>query len=474
MPKLADWLESRLVVISRSVASTQKQPVDLVRGLSLFGAVAIVVGTVIGTGVFLKARVMMCYVGTPLASLTVWIVAGFLSLAGALTYAELASMMPRAGSEYIFMREAYGRRLAFVYGWMRFSIGIPGAQAAKAVAFAIFLNILTGGALSEEWKRSAAAIAIVVAITAINCLAVSVGGRVASAIVTLKIVMIAGIAIAAFVFGQGDFGHFAGDGSAGLCDGISENARGGAAGFGAAMLAALWAYDGWNYLSSVAGEVEKPSRNIPLALIGGTVLVLVLYLAINVGYIYVLSPLEIADVPASGAVATEVVRRFLGPAAATLMAAGMLLSVTGSLQTGVLAGARTPYAMAQAGAFFKPLGQLSARTHVPVNALLVQAVWILVLAFSGSFDTLTDYVMFADWIFYGLIAGSVFIFRRRMPNAERPYRTLGYPLVPILFVLTTLWLLLSRLFAAPEHSLVGLGLIALGVPISFLFERRRS
>lgn len=452
----------------------QEKQVDLVRGLSLFAAVAVVVGTVIGTGVFLKARAMMCNVGTPTASLLVWVVAGLLSLAGALTYAELTAMMPRAGSEYVFMREAYGPRLGFVYGWSRFSIGIPGAQAAKAVAFAIFINIITGGALGGGWGQKLAAVGIVVLITAINCAAVSVGGRIASVIVSLKIVMVAGIALAAFLFGGGDFAHFAADGANGVCEGISDAARGGAVGFGAAMLGALWAYDGWNYLASVAGEVKNPSRNIPIALIGGTGLVIALYLAINLGYMYVLTPEEIASVPAGSAVATETVRRFLGDNAAYLMAGGMLLSVVGSLLTGILAGARTPYAMAREGVFFDGLGKLSPKTRVPVNALLIQGLWIIVLCFSGSFDALTDYVMFADWIFYGLITASVFIFRRRMPNAERPYKTLGYPLVPILFLLTTGWLLISRVLAAPHESLVGLGLIAAGLPLHFFLSRRRS
>lgn len=449
------------------------RPNELVRGLTLFAAIAVVVGTVIGTGVFLKARAMMCNVGTPTASLVVWVVAGLLSLAGALTYAELTAMMPRAGSEFVFMREAYGARLSFIYGWARFLVGIPGAQAAKAVAFAIFVNILTGGALGGGWGQKIAAILIVVVITAINCAAVSVGGRVASVIVTLKIAMIAGIAIAAFAFGHGDFAHFSQDGIGGVCEGIAVGARGGAAGFGAAMLGALWAYDGWNYLASVAGEVKRPSRNIPLALIGGTGLVIALYLAVNLGYIYVLSPREIADVPASGAVATETVKHFFGANAAVLMAGGMLLSVVGSLLTGILAGARTPYAMAKEGVFFDKLGVVSKKTHVPVNALIVQGVWVIVLTFSGSFDALTDYVMFSDWIFYGLITASVFVFRRKMPNAERPYRTLGYPLVPLAFLLTTAWLLVSRLMVAPLESLVGVALIALGIPVQLVLTRAK-
>jgi basic amino acid/polyamine antiporter, APA family len=452
-------------------SSARNKGGELVRGLNLAAGIAIVVGTVIGTGVFLKARAMTCNVGAFSTVLVVWIFAGLLSLAGALTYAELGALMPRAGGEFVFMREAYGRRLAFLYGWMRLAIGIPGAQAAKAVAFAIFLNIVTGGAL--EGRLELASVSIVVIITLINCASVSVGGRLAVAIVALKVAMIAGLAITAFAFGGGDFAHFALAESGGTCEGIAPGARGGLPGFGAAMLGALWAYDGWAYLASVGGELENPSRNVPLTLIGGTLLVMALYLGVNVAYMYVLSPTEIASVPAGSSVATEVARRFLGDTAASVMAAGMLISVVGSLQTGILAGARTPYAMARDGLFFSKLAEVSDKSRVPVNALLAQGAWIIVLTFTGSFDVLTDYVMFGDWIFYGAITASVFIFRRRMPNAERPYRTFGYPIVPALFVLTTLWLLASRVFAAPHDSLIGLGLIALGIPIYALFFREK-
>lgn len=446
----------------------------LVRGLGLFPAIAIVVGTVIGTGVFMKARVMTCYVDTPPAVFTVWIVAGLLSLAGALTYAELTAMMPRAGSEYVFMREAYGPRMGFVYGWMRLAVGIPGAQAAKAVAFAIFLDILLGGRLGKGLGQQLAAAAIVVVITLVNCAAVSVGGRLASVIVAVKIAMIAGIGIAAFALADGDFAHFTMRAAGGTCEGVAAEARGGWAGWGAAMLGALWAYDGWNYLASVAGEVKDPARNVPLALIGGVVLVIGLYLLINLGYQWVLSPQEIASVPASSSVATEVVKRFLGESAAKLMAAGMLVSVVGSLQTGILAGARTPYAMAKEGGFFPALAKVSDGSHVPVNALLVQGVWVIVLTFSGSFDALTDYVMFSDWIFYGMITATVFVFRKRMPGAERPYRTLGYPVVPALFLATTAWLLIGRVAAAWKESLIGLAIILLGVPIHALIKGSRD
>ena len=207
----------------------------------------------------------------------------------------------------------------------------------------------------------------------------------------------------------------------------AQSARGGLAGFGAATLGALWAYDGWSNGAIVAGEVREPQRTLPFALIGGTTIVAALYLLANLSYLYVLSPVDIGNVSAASSVATEVARQFLGPAAVGAVAAAMMISTLGTLHTGTMAGARISYAMASDGLFFRPLATVSARTRVPVNALLVQGAWSSVLALSGSFDTLTDYVIFAAWIFYALNAASVFILRRRLPQAERPYRTIGYP-----------------------------------------------
>jgi APA family basic amino acid/polyamine antiporter len=271
----------------------------------------------------------------------------------------------------------------------------------------------------------------------------------------------------------------------------------GVAGFSAAMLGALWGYDGWNNLTLVAGEVKNPQRNIPLALIGGTAVIMVLYVFVNLAYFYVLDPTAVASVSSKSSVAREVAVRFLGPAAVTLMAAGLMASSVGTLHTSILTGARVPYAMARDGLFFQNLARLSPKTRVPVGALAVQGVWACLLALSGSFDTLTDYVIFGSWIFYGLVTGSIFLFRRRMPNAERPYRAWGYPVVPVLFLLVTAFLLFTTLLPEPRlaltelnaiahgtwpagglkgislNALMGLGLIALGLPVYYFFFRHR-
>jgi len=457
----------------------------LVRGLGLFASVSIVVGSVIGTGIFLKTRVMMCNVESPWVVIIAWVAAGFLSLAGALTYAELAAMMPRAGGEYVFIREGYGRPLAFLYGWTQFAVAYTGSQAAKGVSFAIFLNGLVGGALDRTYftlpvfgydlpfgHLQVIALAIIIIATLVNCLAVSVSGKVSVFLTGLKILIVLAIGVCAFVLAQGSFEHFSLTGAGGTCEDVAATARGGMAGFGAAMLGALWAYDGWSNVTIVAGEVKNPQRNLPLALIGGILVVAALYIFANFAYLYVLSPVEVASVAKASSVATEVARKFLGPAAVGAIAMAMMISTLGSLHTGTLSGARISYAMAKDGLFFRPLARLSEGARVPVNALILQCVWSCVLALSGSFDTLTDYVIFAAWIFYALNTASVFIFRRRQPHAERPYRTLGYPVLPVVFLLVAGWLIYNTMVATPLQALIGLGIIALGLPIYFYWARK--
>ena len=317
-----------------------------------------------------------------------------------------------------------------------------------------------------------AALIVVTLVTLINCLTVSVSGAIASFLTALKVLLILAVGTGVFLLAKGNWMHFMMSNAGGTCEGVSAAARGGLAGFGAAMLGALWAYDGWSNLTIVAGEVKNPKRNLPLALIGGMILVVLLYTFLNAAYFYVLTPTETASVSIASSVATEAVTHFLGPLAAGAMAVGLLISTLGTCYTGVLCGARIPYAMAEDGLFFRKLAEVSPRTHVPVNALILQWLWICVLTISGSFDTLTDYAMFAAYIFYGLACSSVFLFRKRIPDAERPYRTWGYPLVPTLFLLVTAFLLVNTIWTAPVQSLIGLCLILLGLPLYWYFSSR--
>ncbi len=442
------------------------------------------IGEVIGTGVFLKARVMTCNVETPGLVVAVWVMAGILSLAGALTYAELAAMMPRAGGEYVYVRAAYGRLPGFLYGWTRFFVASTGGNAALAAGFAIFINIVSRGALQGTWLTldlpgwtlavsgvQTVAIGAIVLVTVINCTAVAVSGRIALALTVFKITLVLAVGFGAILLADGSWGHFALTSTGGACEGVPAAARGGFAGFAAAMLGALWAYNGWNEVTYVAEEVKNPQRNLPLAIIGGILVIGTLYVFVNSAYFYVLAPADVAGLSGSSSVATEVITRVLGPGAANIMAGVLAMSIFGALQIAALVSARIPYAMARDGLFFAGLARLGRRSRVPVRALAAQCAWSCVLVLSGSYDTLTDYAVFCILIFVGLATGSVFVFRRTMPEAERAYRTWGYPVVPALFLLVSGWLIASTLWTTPGRALAGLGLMALGLPFYWYWSR---
>jgi len=441
----------------------------------------------IGTGVFLKARVMTCNVGDARTVLLVWIAAGLLSLAGAFSYSEIAAMMPEAGGEYIFLRRAYGRLVGFLFGWMSFTIVRPGSQAALAVGLAMFMNAALGGAL-ETWHAqndilglhlrvgglTIVALMAIWVVALINCASVAAGGRTTLVVTIAKIGLVFGIGLAAFLFAPGDWAHLAASGIEGTCEGVAGSARGGIAGFGAAMLGALWAYDGWQNVAPLAGEIQHPQRNLPRAFVGGMLIVGVLYMFVNLAYYYALTPLEIASLPAGSSVATEVLKRFWGPSAVALTAVALMISSFGALHASVLTSARVPFAMARDGLLFRSLARLSPRSNVPVRAILAQAGWASVLAVSGSYDTLTDSVIFVSWAVYALSTGSLFVFRRTMPDVPRPYRALGYPVVPVLFLSTTGALLITTFVAAPRPALQGVAVLLGGLPFYWWWARRGS
>ncbi len=460
---------------------------ELVRGLGPIAAISINVGNIIGTGIFLKARVMTCNLGTPWRVILAWVAAGLLALAGALTYAELTAMRPHAGAEYVITKDAYGRVWGFLNGWSQFLISRTASAAALAVGFAIFMNDMSGGKLKavyytftmpffghevELGSLTIIALITLAVTTLINCAAVGVSGHVATIITILKVVLVLGVGIVAFFYQGGDWGHFS-LASTAACDGEVTMSGGVFAAFGAAMVGALWAYDGWNNVSYMAGEVKHPERNLPIALIASMLIIIVVYVVVNVSYYYVMTPTEVASVSATAtSVAAESIKRVLGPLAVTLIAAVMMLSSWGSLQSSILGTARIPYAMAKDGVFFETLARVSKNTKVPVISLIVQGVWAAVLTLSGSFDQLTDMAIFAFWLFYALVAGAVFVFRVREPNAERPYKTWGYPIVPALFILTSIYLIGTTIYNYPARSIAGLLLIAAGLPIYFYFARK--
>lgn len=474
---------------------------QLVRALGLLAAVSIIIGNVIGTGVFLKGRVMTCNLGSPTWVLVAWIAAGFLSLAGALTYAELTAMKPEAGGEYVFLRDAFGKASSFLFGWMQIFIAKPGSQAAASVAFAIGMNDFLDKKLAQTLFQTnifgtdfeittlqVVAIMVIIIFTTINCATVSLSGKIATALTFVKIALIVFVGVGAFLFVTGgDFAHFSMFESGGTCEGVKEGVRYGAvgysfaAGFAAAMLGALWGYDGWNNLTFVAGEVKDPSKNIPLAIIGSTILVIILYVFVHIGYFYLLDPTTVASVATTSSVGATVVSRFFGGditsfatgIAVALFAVGLMISSLGTLHTSILSGSRIPYAMAQDGLFHRGMARLSV-TNVPVRALMMQGVFACVLALSGSFDTLTNYVVFGSWIFYALVTASIFVFRRKYPDAIRPYRAFGYPVVPVVFLLVAGWLLISTISSEPKQSFIGIFLILAGLPVYYYLASKRK
>jgi basic amino acid/polyamine antiporter, APA family len=458
----------------------------LVRGLTTTHTTALVVGIVIGTGMFLKASVMTQDVGTPALVMAAWVAAGILSLAGALSYAELGAMLPAAGGEYVYLKKSYGDTAAFLFGWQRFIVAGSGSNASLAAGFAIFLAAflplnavwvhrevsLLGQTIDWQFgPRQLVAVGAIVFLSVVNCFSVAIGGRVQTALTVLKIAGIAFVVLGIFFFSKSaDWSH--------LQAAAGTRHWSGWAAFGTAMLAALWAYDGWNNMPMAAGEVQNPGRAIPRALIAGMLVVMTIYCLANLAYFYALPVDEVATsnstrYRAALPVASKAATTFLGEYGGKLVAVAFVISAFGALNGAILSNARVPFAMARDGLFFSKMGNLSERTSVPVWSLAVQAVWSSVLAVSGTYDQLTDSLLFASWIFYGLVTSSVFVLRRKMPDAPRPYRTLGYPVVPAVFVLVSAWLVVNTLIEKRIESVVGIVLILAGLPLFFWFRSRR-
>ncbi len=443
---------------------------QLVRGLGLTAAISINVCNTIGTGVFIKARVMTCNVGDPVSVMAVWLAAGLLVLAGALTYAELGAMMPEAGGEYVIIRETYGPRWAFLYGWTYIGISRAASLAAQAFSGAIFLNIVSGGAL--EGQLVLVAVVSIAVMMIINCLAVGTTGAIATVLTVIKVAIVLAVGAAVFAFAQGDWAHYALANTDGACTGVSSAARGGLTGFGAAMLAAMWGFQGWQNLMPMIGEVRDPRRNIPRAFMYALAINGFVYLFANASYFYALTPTEVASVPLSSSVATVALGRILGPATASIVAMGMAISSLGALHTGMTSSIRMPYAMARDGLYFRVFNHLSPRTNVPVRSAVLIAVLSALLALVGNYDKLTDAAIFTLWLFYGLTAAAVILLRKRRPDAVRPYRVTGYPYVPVLFLVVTALVLVNTLFTSPVQSLLGLAFLASGIPFYWYWSRK--
>ncbi len=482
---------------------TSSGTAHLERRLGVFDGTMITIGAVIGTGIFFTNSGMAASLPHAGLILLVWIAGGLLTLGGALTYAELGTMFPRAGGMYHYLKEAYGPLWGFLYGWTAFFVIMSGGIAAIAVGFGGYLGtfvpffaadnlLLSTTVAGWHWTVNGSQVAAVIAIvllTAVNHRGVREGAVVQNLLTVLKIgAIVAFVACGWFAASrvQPDWfaplpggGGLASSAAGGGAGGAGGGAGGGAIGalgllsaFGAAMVAALWAYDGWYGVTSSAGEIKRPERNLPLALILGCVVVAALYSLLNVMYFHALS---LADMAASPLVGRDAAAALFGERGRLLFAAAVVVSSFGCLSSTILYSSRLYVPMAQDGLFFRAVGRVHPRFHTPGVSLWSQSLWALALTLTGTYDQLFTYVVFAGVVFHVLTGTAVFVLRRKRPDLPRPYRAWGYPLVPALFVLSCL-LLVGNTLASPalrQEALAGLGLVLLGLP-AYAFWRWRT
>jgi APA family basic amino acid/polyamine antiporter len=449
----------------------------LVRGLGTWDAALLTIGSVVGTGIFLTTSDMARVLWDSDLILWAWIAGGLLTLAGALTYAELGVMFPRAGGLYHYLKEAYGPLWGFLYGWIAFLVIMSGGIATIAVGFgqylASFVPALAGPAFAVRlpglpvWEITGvqlAAVGSIVLLTAINHLGLEEGAWVQNALTVLKVGSILVFGVLAFVVPAPAF-------SSTEAAPASPVPMGGAllVAFGVAMVATLWTYDGWYGLTCSAGEVRDPARSLPRGLILGTAAVIVLYLLLNLAYVRAMPVAAMATEPR---IAESAAVRLFGPTSARIVSLAVLVSAFGCISSTILYSSRIYLPMAADGLFFRSLAAVHPRFRTPVRSLWAQSAWAALLALSGTYEQLYTYVVFASVVFHAAIAASVFIFRRRRPDLPRPYRTWGYPAVPALFILACLLLVGNTLVSSPRESLAGLGLLALGLPAYVLFRRQ--
>jgi amino acid transporter len=431
----------------------------LQRQLGIWSAAAVLVGSTIGSGIFRVPSSVAEQVGTVGAMMSLWIVGALIALFGALTLAELAALFPRSGGIYVFIREAYGPLPAFLFGWTELLVIRPSALGGIAMLFAEYVQ--TFAPLSDAGVRVIAAAAIVTLATA-NILSVKWGAWVQNVSTAGKVGALVGLAIAAFFFGSGANGSFAGP---------IEWTPTTWGGYGIALVAVMWAYDGWADLTFMAGEVKDPGRTMPRALLSGTLGIIVIYLIVNAAYMYVLSPADMAGKPL---IAADAARTVFGAAGASIVAAMVMLSAFGALNGSTMTGPRIFYAMAEDGLFFQPIAKVHPRFKTPFLAIALAATLGIGYVSLRSFEQLADAFILGIWPFYALAVGAVFRLRRTRPELERPYRTWGYPLVPVVFLLASVAMLANAVVESPGQTLFGFGVILVGIPVYFLWSAIRG
>ena len=467
---------------------------ELKRTFGLWASVSMVIGGIIGSGIFMKPAMMAALVGSPAALLGIWIVAGLISMLGALSNAEVAAMFPETGGQYIFFQKMYGDFVAFLYGWAAFAVFNTAGVASIAYVMATYTTyFIKFPEFSDSFQHmlyvylpglgrifpfenlsiKIFTIAIVGALTVVNYRSTKAGGRLQVIFTMLKVAAMSMLIVGLLFSRSGSFSHLA-HASGPLPAGWPLVMA-----LVAAISGAFWGYDGWNNITFVAGEIKNPQRNIPLGLIIGMSGTILIYVLLNLAYLYVL-PIE--DIAASGFVASDAGSRAFGAIGGGLIAALVILSTFGTTHGNVLATARVTFAMANEKRFFSWVGKVHPKFQTPGNALVVHFLWTAMLIVSGSFDMLTDMLVFVSWVFYGLSAFGVFILRRSLPAVARPYKVLAYPWVPGLFVLAAAIFLVLTVYNDVTtylegtkpliNSLFGLLLTALGIPLYYYFRRQ--
>lgn len=443
-----------------AVARTGTPRASLARTLGLRDLVLIVVGTVIGSGIFLVPSTVLRQTGGSVSvAFTVWVVAGILSLLGALTFAEMGAAKPDAGGLYVYIRDAFGPLPAFLYGWTAFFVLGSGSVATLAVAFTAYLRQLVP---VSPFAANVVAVAIIAVLMAVNVRGARQGSDVQNVSTAIKAGAI--IVMSAVLLALG------GDGAP-PAGALVSTETSMISGIGLAMIGVLWAYEGWQYATFSAGETIDPQRTFPRAMVVGTIFLIAIYLLANAAY---LAALGTGGVMASERVAADAVSAALGPGAAKVITVVILISMFSAANGLTLTTPRLYYAMARDRVFFAKFAEVHPRFGTPALAIIVSSLWAMVLAVTGTFEQLLTYVVFAGWIFYALGGLAIFVYRRRHPDMARPFRTPGYPLTPILFVASAAAIVLNTIVSQPGRAAIGIGLMLLGVPAYFIWRARAT
>ena len=434
---------------------------DLPRVLGVTSVIGIVMGTMIGSGIFIVPAVIAARLGSPVLMLAVWVAGGLLTFFGALSMSELGAAFPQAGGMYIYLKETYGPLVGFLFGWALFLVIESGTFATLAVGFST--KYLPYFVKMTPLGSKAVAIALITLLCAVNYFGVRRGALLQNALTSIKFAALAGLCFAVFVFAKGSAAHFVTPAPGRISAGLVGQ-------FGLALVAALWAYKGWECSSFSSGELRNPTRDLPLGIFIGTSLVITLYLLANLAYLYAFPASAIAK---SGRIAADAMNFAIGPVGASIIAFIILFSIAGAANGHCLTSPRVYFAMARDGLFFRKLGEVHPKYRTPHVSIVALGVWSAVLSLTGSFEQLYTYVIFGLWLFMGLTIAAVIILRKKRPDLARPYRTWGYPVTPILFILSALFISINMLINQTKESLVGLGIILLGVP-AYIFWKKKA